>query len=1712
MAYKDIASQSPYNDLYDESKNYYRLLFVPERALQSRELIELATTSQDQLTKFAEQIYETGSAVNGSAINVNFNKDYVIVESTDAEGNTVDVNNFLNEKIIGQTTGSTARVTHVNSEHNSLYFEQLGGDFSLSPVEEIVTDSSPSYNATLKSEGQALFASIDTGIVFVADHFVRISDQQEIIVDYLNTTGNYYIGFTIDEKVVDYTEDSDLLDPANDAPNYNAPGADRYKLTVQLHSLDAGTSPLPDDFYKLMEVNDGEILQYQDDVQYSGVGDTLARRRYEESGNYVVEHFPIKFLEHPTDNSLVRIGIESGLAYIFGYRIETDNTRYIDINKARTYDFENNENIYIDFGPSVDINSFTGAMLEIDKNEYVDFYSNADGGGSNLGTARLIALVPNNVGGLRAHFAQAEDVTPIFDSVRSFVGQTSGATANVTLEDDGLPELHDRDDHEMVYHLGKKAVRDVVTSETIYDAVRNYYGVTQNASNEYVLTSNDNDITFYTSTQGGIVSIIDGDTGNYISSGDYSASYGVDDTELIITLSVSPLPSSIDIIARINKNQIDPRTKTHNSTSETIISDSEGVVILNNTDIFRFNNVLDNSTSPPTEIDQSTITLDNGQRDYVYDYGRVEELNASTEYVIEYEYFGHDDNTKSDYFAANSYPSTYYDKIPIYKGKNNDYLLRDALDFRISIDELSVGRDIPYMKDFVLADFNYYLPRKDIVFVDKNGNFDVKEGVPSLFPNKPNSKDQAEVLYDLDIPPYTFMPKEIDVTDNQNKNYTMLEIGDIDSRLKSLEYYVSLNQLEQESNDKTILDRNGTEKSKQGILTDDFSGHAVSDINHPDYNCSIDKNEQILRPPHTKNHFDFIADPNATHSNVIEHKHIVTLDYSLKELIKQPYATESISVTPLVTGIYNGSLTLEPRTDNWIDTETQPDAEVNLGGRNNNWELLNESISNMGSFETQWNDWQTINTGRDFRTTTREFNDVVPNRGDVGSDWVQEWGTERVTTTTRTEEQQRTGQRITNVSSDQISRRIGERVTDISVVPFMRSRNVSFTAVGLKPETEVRAYFDSEDVTEYCAPSGGAQGDPLIVDSTGTLVGTFTIPNNDTTRFRVGTKTFELKDRQDNPSSFTTARYTARGLIQRKQGTVFSTTVPDISTETRTEEREFTSRSTDVDRTREGVTGVYNDPVAQTFMVDTEGGVFLKKASLYFESKPDPTNGGKQTPVRIRIVDTINGYPSDKTIPFSEVSKNPSEIAVSDDSSIVTEFEFEDPIFLEQGREYAIVILSNSTEYRIWTSVRGEQDIQSNTIIAGQPYMGSFFKSQNNSTWSAEQDRDIKFLVHNCEFISSTGEFYMANEEINDVYYASTMMLDVEEMEHEETGVDYYYRFRDYESANVWREYENKKNIFFDEERAIEDISGSDKPVQLKATLNTNNTSISPVVDKERRSFVAVRNKITDMGSYYDAGAYVSRRASLINPSDDMKVYLNVSKPGNSDIRVYFNTGTYLPRYALVDQYYQDYIDQKVHLYWHRGTASTPNNEFIYKGSAIVTRTMTESSVSPTEERVFLKSISNADAFADPSTLLDYSDIYMVLDDAKIDKEIVDSWNSSYSYSSNEHVWYNGSLWRSEVNNNTGNEPSSSSVIWTEVLYSNIQDEIQKYTNRFWQEMEVVDSPDEKSDPSDFYEYGFKPIEVIGDEFTNYRIKIEMRSQNKVDMPKIQAMRVIAAL
>ncbi len=196
----------------------------------------------------------------------------------------------------------------------------------------------------------------------------------------------------------------------------------------------------------------------------------------------------------------------------------------------------------------------------------------------------------------------------------------------------------------------------------------------------------------------------------------------------------------------------------------------------------------------------------------------------------------------------------------------------------------------------------------------------------------------------------------------------------------------------------------------------------------------------------------------------------------------------------------------------------------------------------------------------------------------------------------------------------------------------------------------------------------------------------------------------------------------------------FITNITNVTNVTNVTRNNFTTNVVRRAPRRRGGRGVGVDPLAQTFRVDDETGIFVTKVNVFFQSKD------ASTPATFQLRECKLGTPTETVLAFSEVDIEPANVTVSDDGSIPYTITLDSPVYLNGGTEYAMVLLSHSVEWKVWISRLGEADVRTvdqeagQILVTEQPLLGSLFKSQNASVWTPSQYEDLKFEMFRSSF------------------------------------------------------------------------------------------------------------------------------------------------------------------------------------------------------------------------------------------------------------------------------------------------------------------------------------------------------------------------------------------
>ena len=1126
-----------------------------------------------------------------------------------------------------------------------------------------------------------------------------------------------------------------------------------------------------------------------------------------------------------------------------------------DVQMVPGYDF-NTDVKSIAYTSHSDVNlDFTADIQPNVKQLIGSVSANSSSTLTGVGTSFLTDLAVNDlilIGGTsyRRVTAIASQVSITIDSNITVTGATVGLCTTQILE----PEKSS-----LLFPLPYKAIRSMRTagtSGTNNTTFYSYQKFTQTATATALTLSTSGTFASASETDNYICVDNDASTGGAVFTPD---AISVSGSTVSITVPSGQSGHSISVIAAVIRNGSGfEKTKTLTNISETFltaVAAQANVIYLDKADVYKIVSVTMAPSiafgSTPTNSQYTVDITDrfefnNGHKETHYDWGTLtlkpSYAAPSNPIKVTYQYFEHG---AGDYFDVNSYSGIDYKQIPS--------ILRDSIDFRPRVANKSSGgtknfigtggiiSGLPKRGESVVADYNYYLPRKDKIALDYNGLvFDIT-GVSSLTPGYPSDPALGMVLYELDLSAFTFSADSSNVLSSKvdNKRYTMRDIGKLDKRINNLEYYTALSMLEQETHSLKITDSSGLDRMKNGFVVDNFAGNNLGEGSSPDYFCSIDMANNELRPFYTMHNVNLLEkysnDAARADAEYQLTGDIITLPYTTTPIITQTYASRLENINPFAIFTFLGDVKINPPTDDWFETARLPDVIQQIEG---NYNTILTLAQKAGALGTVWNAWQTEWIGEPVRTGSVSLNQ---NNGrdllnSIGGNWHSSgnWSLRSLTADIYATAvgQSRSGI-TTSVALKTDYQQVDDRVVSTTVIPYIRSRNILVQAHKLKPSTQFYPYFDGVDISAYCTPAvkmiytpasgtfdynsnaggqaselkrriagdsqvclnmgdvitngagtasavivnryidendahclsivnikgsfsvsdtisgsiSGAQGtvvstttpSSLVTAANGDVEFLFNIPQNDAVRFRTGTRELKLVDVSTYSGDYTSrgiTNYEATGTLTTKQATVNAVRNGQLVQEQATPDTK-TIYNTSYRVTSD--TGWY-DPLAQSFLIQQKGGAFLTGIDVFFGTKDNTM------PVTLQLREMVNGTPGKTILPFSVVTKRAEDVLLSANYVTMpdgtqkhsydtpTRFTFDSPVYVQDNTEYCFVLQSDSNNYNVWVSYMGDQIPGSGRTISVQPYAGVMFKSQNASTWTADDNADIKFTLHRAVF------------------------------------------------------------------------------------------------------------------------------------------------------------------------------------------------------------------------------------------------------------------------------------------------------------------------------------------------------------------------------------------
>jgi hypothetical protein len=1545
MAYDpSIFNISPYYDDFSADNGFLRVLFKPGYALQAREATQLQSILQDQLSRIGDHLFKDGSRIIGGGISVR-NSSFLMVAvgvGTPLAGVT-DYSTLVGGTLTPTNTTDTTQATvvhyiapDVNTDGYLILVVDFVSGTSFASTFNLTNDSFTVSGLNVVSDsfgtGNCKLITVSDGIFYVDGFFVRTETQQ--FTPYTVGIGGYRdlnfstfstlskkIGFAIGRDNVTEQENSTLRDPAIGSYNYNAPGADRYKVILSL--AQAELSETPDDFVELLRFEGGKVTKKIERITYGEIQKALALRTYDESGSYTVRPFDLTIKEY--SDTQLNMSVGEGKAYVLGYDVENQHPITVPFSKSRTvqpesgiFVFSTGNFIGVCMGNTASGfgETFATNLTTISAGSAQVQFRNA-ANTATVATGHVHGAIPTPqlsggaVGSTGNHYRLyvyglsgeiASGKTGFIYSnttgftIGSFTPQTtSGFSASNT------------DNSSLVYELQPGYAVDQVSFLSVpcrlmgslfspsYNNTTNQttYAITKGQFSETIAVGSDGVFNFPTTPlAANQISFVNTTSTAFTPS--TSTTVTVASGTMTVVASNVPAGFTAQTVRAMVPVVYTPtigtpttyRTKTSATTTANFTSNvntSEGgrkYFTIPNRDVYAIASV----TSAGTDYTDQ-FELDDGQRETHYENSRlyikdsvaggVTYATTSVNLAVSYSYFVHGGLAAAPFIGKHSYFSSDgsafpYAQIPLFTNPRTGKTvsLANCLDFRHS----GLTSPSPMLKpygatdvvvpSFTTASYNHYLPRIDKLCVkadpeDGSALFFFVGGTPDLSPSAPPDPADALVLATVTVPAYTHNESDVVVTPVDTKRFTMADIGKIQKRVDEVEVFAKLSLSESEIEARSLR---GTCAAAEPLKTSIFSDefYGHSVSDVCDYSNSCSIDfERGELRPFFTTKEISINSPNINNT-VVSPDGLVTLSYITSSYIENKQYTKRIKINPSNTVNWLGFMKLSTSVEPFYDTGYRPVVKTNALSENDNW--ISSNANNKRGFGTQWNEWESIWTGID--QVEEEQDDIQKRIVELphvaSTSAIPSVNSGSIRVGVSRKVQSIEQKNSNFITARQLKNRIKHRIG---------SRVIDRSVVPYIPLNTVTATVDglkpnSTNLSLYF--DGEVVKSGISTDTYGSCTVSFGISAG---TFLAGQRTVRIADSAVTANSTIAAEavYYCTGLLEQRDSGSYSTRPPELRRQT------AASESIAKDPFNRDIDSVENnhwsDPVSQTFLVDKKAnpdGIFLSSADLYFAAK-DST-----LPVTVQIRPTVSGYPSPSVVmPFSTVVKAAAEVMANSASPTATTFTFSSPVYLEPG-EYAICILANSDKYELFAAESAINAINNTSAVAGRAgnnqLVGTLFTPQGIGSTVQNNTTDLMFTLNRCSFTQSGTIRYSAISNC-----VNTQILKFYAPEIVPSSCTLVRTVRD-------------ENFLNNESVYLKTIISSNPDLQYSLNRGAN-TSVSPVIDISALFAASVTMYAT---SSTPTSKYVSRVVELpqSTASNGIAVFVDANIPTGSAIEV----------------------------------------------------------------------------------------------------------------------------------------------------------------------------------------------------------------------------------
>jgi hypothetical protein len=1203
---------NPYYDDYSDDKSFYRILFKPGRAVQARELTQMQTILQKQVSRFGNHIFKEGSVVSGSEFSLDDSSFYIKCE-VQFEGVDVDFSDIEGRYIVEDGTGKIGLVKKFlpaeGTDPPTVYASVVDGsqfrfsdntNYYVRSSKDSTEDLFAFKSITSSASGFSLLFHITEGVFYGKETFLYCPQQTVVLGKYAKDA-SYVVGLDVIETIVNASSDTTLLDPALGSSNYLAPGADRYKiellLTTKPYSAEAVSY---ENFIELAVVRNGLLQSEKRRPIYDEIGDTLARRTYDESGDYIVKNFIPRIQENANNDNFLVLEISDGKAYVRGYEIETISSTLLDLEKSRDFDTDEEYEIDTFYGNYVYVKNFQGQLPSINTQYEVEIHNAIDGLGASTLIGRAFVKSVEYISGTSTDAVYAlflrnittqSSITTAKSFVISNLGDYQNPTFKVEVDSTGIndlgetqlfdsnfsrsffvvPQTNIKSLEDIEYFYKQKftqtvssgsitiqaASSDSFQSATSATTKREHYLILNESTGEFIPSDSANlTISLATNYQAVInfgTSVYNGDTVSVIATvrtpneqirvkslvTNFNKSLSVANTSF-----VSLMKSDVYELKSVFELESNQTYVGNNWTSVTTYSANDVILYANTAYVSLQNNNL--NKQPDTQAawwesiqnSASLYNLDNGQKDEFYDHGAISRRTPPQETINVIAVFDYFTHSGVGLLTQNSYPTSVgYTNIPNYVSSN------DKTQYRLRDCVDFRPRRTDDTTDVTFSSFR--LPR---AFTSLNANVSfylrkidkvilTREGIFKVLKGVPT--------YQNPKPPQ-----------NQDDSITLFILNyepytDTPSDVKL-----------------TILPYRRYTMKDIGSLDDR--------ITRVEYYTSLSLLEKEVESKTINNDFGealfkngFLVDSFKGHNvgDVTNSDYQCSIDYT-EGTLRPLFYSDSIDFQ-VPQSIPRESANLSMSSDGIITLPYTEEVYVN--------QPLASKVSSVNPFDIvsfvgtlkikpESDIWFDTETLPDVLQNVEGQNDNYNNFLSVETQW-NSWETlwtgesvaeeksviigERKITTTKYQidtKQSRTGTEILKAPPSQVVSKSTD-VVSTAVIPYSRRRDISFEVKGLAPRTQLYLYINERNMSNFLYPSYSDDDQnvstySVYTDETGFAAGVIKFPNEQYNKFLTGKQSFIVCDHPTDyrlSSSYAECSYFTQGTLQTKQTTIIST-------------------------------------------------------------------------------------------------------------------------------------------------------------------------------------------------------------------------------------------------------------------------------------------------------------------------------------------------------------------------------------------------------------------------------------------------------------------------------------------------------------------------------------------------------------------------------------------